>query len=240
MVVQIGPLRGGRTPAPMDGMGKAQLAYDHLRRGIADGSWQSGARLPTERDLARSLGLARNTVRRALDMLEAEGVIARGVGRGTFLVNGGDPHGLTLPGVFDNASPAQVMEVRILLEPSVAEYACTRATAHDLAEFERCLAGGEAAAGAAEFDLWDGALHQAIVAACRNELLDGICAVVNQIRSRPEWGRLKERGLTPERRAVYEADHRAVVAALKARDTAAAREAMRRHMLAVRDGMFAS
>lgn len=239
-MVQIGPLRGGRTPAPMDGMGKAQIAYDHLRRSIADGSWQAGARLPTERDLARSLGLARNTVRRALDMLEAEGVIARGVGRGTFLVNGGDPHGLSLPGVFDNASPAQVMEMRVLLEPSVAEYACTRATPSDLAEFDRCLAGGENAATIAEFELWDGALHQAIVAACRNELLEGMYAVLNQIRSRPEWNRLKERSLTTDRRAGYEADHRAIVTALRTRDTAAAREAMRRHMMAVRDGMFAS
>lgn len=239
-MVQIGPLRGGRTPAPMDGMGKAQLAYDHLRRCIADGSWLAGARLPTERDLARSLGLARNTVRRALDMLEAEGVIARGVGRGTFLVNGGDPNGLSLPGVFDNASPAQVMEMRVLLEPSVAEYACTRATPSDLAEFDRCLAGGENAADTAEFELWDGALHLAIIAACRNELLEGMYAVLNQIRSRPEWNRLKERSLTAERRAGYEADHRAIVAALKTRDTATAREAMRRHVMAVRDGMFAS
>lgn len=239
-MVQIGPLRGGRTSMPMDGMGKAQLAYDHLRRSIADGSWQSGARLPTERDLARSLGLARNTVRRALDMLEAEGVIARGVGRGTFLVNGGDPNGLSLPGVFENASPSQVMEVRILLEPSVAEYACARATASDLAEFDRCVAGSEAAASVAEFELWDGALHQAIIAACRNELLDGIYAVINQIRSRPEWNRLKERSLTTERRASYEADHRVIVSALKARDTSVAREAMRRHVMSVRDGMFAS
>ena len=45
----------------------------------------SGARLPTERQLAADLGATRTSVRRALAVLEAEGRISREVGRGTFL-----------------------------------------------------------------------------------------------------------------------------------------------------------
>src|SRR5438876_6710597 len=44
-----------------------------------------GSRLPTERQLAVSLGVTRTAVRRALTVLEAEGRISREVGRGTFL-----------------------------------------------------------------------------------------------------------------------------------------------------------
>ncbi|HYD63828.1 FadR/GntR family transcriptional regulator [Azospirillum sp.] len=233
---------------PLDTLGRAQVAYDHLQRSIACGLWRPGEQLPTERDLAQSLGLARNTVRRALDMLEAEGRIARGVGRGTFLVDGGSGNGIAvtladgvphmLPAGFLNASPAQVMEVRILLEPPVAELAVGRATLSDFAEMDRCLRESEAARGIAEFEHWDGALHRAIVAACRNDLLDAFYTVLNRIRDRAEWGRLKERSLTPERRQSYEAHHRAIVAAMKARDPAAARDAVKMHLVAVRDALF--
>ncbi|HEY0837495.1 MAG TPA: FCD domain-containing protein [Azospirillum sp.] len=246
------PLIGTGTKPP-DTLGRARVAYDHLQRSIACGLWRTGEQLPTERDLAQSLGLARNTVRRALDMLEAEGRIARGVGRGTFLVDGGlvdgggtgDGISVTMadgaalqPAAFLNASPSQVMEVRILLEPPVAELAVGRATLSDFAEFDRCLRESEAARGIAEFEHWDGALHRAIVAACRNELLDGFYTVLNRIRDRAEWGRLKERSLTPERRSAYEAHHRAIVAAMKARDPAAARDAVKTHLVAVRDALF--
>lgn len=234
------PPRGGEV------LGKAQIAYDHLDRHIAEGQWRPGERLPTERSLAEALGLARNTVRRALDRMEAEGRIARGVGRGTFLVRGWTPDGAIgtsaerLPAILMNASPAQVMELRILLEPSVAECAVARATAADLAAMRRCLAESEAAATVPEFEHWDGALHAAIVQSCRNDLMDGVYELLNRVRNQPEWARLKERSLTPERRTAYEADHRAIVAALEARDPVAARDAVRRHLLAVRDNLFAT
>ena len=226
-----------------DTLGRAQIAYDHLQRAIASGLWRAGEQLPTERRLAESLGLARNTVRRALDMLEAEGKIARGVGRGTFLVEmnghaGFDGTALPLPAAFMNASPAEVMEARILLEPAIADLAVARATLADFTEMERCLMESEAARSVPEFEHWDGALHRAIIAACRNELLDAFYAVLNRIRDNAEWTLLKQRSLTPDRRAAYERQHRAIVAALKARDPTAARDAIRAHLIAVRDALF--
>ncbi|HYH40252.1 MAG TPA: FCD domain-containing protein [Azospirillum sp.] len=228
---------------PPDTLGRARIAYDHLQRAIASGLWRPGEQLPTERSLAQSLGLARNTVRRALDTLEAEGRIARGVGRGTFLVGEGadeDRIGTTLlpPAAFLNASPAEVMEARILLEPAVAELAVSRATQADFAELDRCLAESEAARSVPEFEHWDGALHRTLVAACRNGLLDAFYAVLNRIRDDAEWGMLKERSVTPERRATYQTQHRAIVAALRARDPVAARDTVRTHLLAVRDNLF--
>lgn len=231
------------TAKPPDTLGRAQIAYDHLQRTIASGLWRPGEQMPTERTLAQSLGMARNTVRRALDMLEAEGRIARGVGRGTFLVEvdvGEERNGtaLLLPAAFMNASPAEVMEARILLEPAVAELAVARATLADFTELDRCLTESEAARTIPEFEHWDGALHRALVAACRNELLDAFYAVLNRIRDNAEWGMLKERSLTPERRAGYQKHHRAIVAALKARDPTATRDMVKVHLIAVRDALF--
>jgi DNA-binding GntR family transcriptional regulator len=59
-----------------------------LRDRIAAGEWSTTGRLPAERELATEYGVARNTVRRAVDAIANEGTVARQIGRGTFL-NGG-------------------------------------------------------------------------------------------------------------------------------------------------------
>ena len=59
-----------------------------MRDRIAAGEWSATGRLPAERELATEYGVARNTVRRAVDAIANEGTVARQIGRGTFL-NGG-------------------------------------------------------------------------------------------------------------------------------------------------------
>jgi DNA-binding GntR family transcriptional regulator len=56
-----------------------------LAERIESGGLQAGERLPPERELARSLGVSRMTVRQALDVLSRRGLVDRGVGRGTFV-----------------------------------------------------------------------------------------------------------------------------------------------------------
>src|SRR5581483_5957188 len=52
---------------------------------IASGLWQPGDKIPAETDLARSLGVSKMTVNKAILALTAEGVLYREVGRGTFI-----------------------------------------------------------------------------------------------------------------------------------------------------------
>lgn len=59
-----------------------------LRRDIRGGKYRDGRRLPTEAELAESNALSRNTVRRAMQELVAEGAIYRVPGRGTFAAEG--------------------------------------------------------------------------------------------------------------------------------------------------------
>nr|WP_255549465.1 GntR family transcriptional regulator [Corynebacterium sp. TAE3-ERU12] len=53
-----------------------------LRQRIRSGEYPAGHRLPTERELCSQLGVARSTVRQALDSLEVEGLVTRRRGRG--------------------------------------------------------------------------------------------------------------------------------------------------------------
>lgn len=58
---------------------------DALAERVASGQWKSGAPIANEGDLARELGVSGGTVRKALELMEAQRLIIRRQGRGTFV-----------------------------------------------------------------------------------------------------------------------------------------------------------
>lgn len=64
---------------------KYQRIADELRRGISEGTYAAGARLPTETDLSEQFKVSLPTVRQALSVLRAEGLIESRHGIGTFV-----------------------------------------------------------------------------------------------------------------------------------------------------------
>src|SRR3954453_23016117 len=64
---------------------------DALAGAIGDGSLAEGERLPSERDLALTLGVSRTTVVTAYRELEARGLVRGRVGRGTFVCAADEP-----------------------------------------------------------------------------------------------------------------------------------------------------
>jgi DNA-binding FadR family transcriptional regulator len=265
----------GTTPAAPAKRGRelAELILaESGRAGLGPGS-----RLPTERRLAADLGVTRSGIRLALAALEADGLISREVGRGTFLRDAAadalaaarrGEHGVSGAGVSGAASgtgagrtasaqdgagpggadeapgprgrppapdfaPADVMTIRRLIEPQALPLVVLWATARDFAEMERCVTGGDQAASYEEFETWDLALHRGIIAAAHSPLLAALYGVVESARHGQVWGDLKRRSATRQRRELYQQDHRAIVAALRTRDTDAAVEAMRAHLARV-------
>lgn len=209
--------------------------------GIGSGQLKPGARLPTERELVARFGTARSAARRTLAQLEAEGYITRAVGRGTF-VAGKDAQSETdrLRGLLAGleVSPAELMEARLQFESRVVEMAVIHATADDFARMEHCLDRAERAATLDEFELWDAALHQAIAAATHNRLVVAIFDLFTLVRQQAEWGKLKDRIVTPQRRLEYQQQHRRLVRALRLRDADHAREAVVAHLDYARRNLF--
>ena len=68
------------SPAPLQ-----RQVYDEWRRGILGGRFRGGERVPSTRDLARALGVARTTVTAAYEQLIAEGYLEAAHGSGTFV-----------------------------------------------------------------------------------------------------------------------------------------------------------
>jgi DNA-binding FadR family transcriptional regulator len=139
------------------------------------------------------------------------------------------------PGGF---APADVMTIRRLLEPLAMPLVVAWATASDFREMDRCLAGGDRAASYDEFENWDLALHRTIMAASHSPLLGQLYAVIETVRHGHSWGDLKRRSTSRERREKYQADHTDLVAALRARDSDRATEAMRTHLSRVNNDLF--
>jgi DNA-binding FadR family transcriptional regulator len=217
----------------------------HVQSRIHDGTWPPGYQLPAERDLVEVFGVARNTLRTALAELESAGLIERHVGRGTFIAkaaNGAPPSAepasaSALLARIHGASPVDVMELRLALEPQFVEVAALRATSRDRQQIAHCLRESEKASGVIEFEHWDGRLHQAILAAAQNHLLVDLYEAINGVRRQPEWEALKRRSLTPERHARYKKQHRKLVKALLDRNASLARDTVREHLLEVRSGL---
>lgn len=201
---------------------------------VAQGAVGPGGKLPTERELAARFALPRNTVRKTLAQLEAEGAITRHVGRGTFLADSG---GFPADSI-THTSPAELMEARLRLEPAMAELIVINATPADFERMETCLDRAERGATLDDFEVWDAALHQAFAAATHNRFMTRVFDMATAVRHQTEWGKLKDRVVTPERRLHYQDEHRAIVQALKARDADRARAAILAHLQHARRNLF--
>jgi DNA-binding FadR family transcriptional regulator len=217
------------------GRGDAALLRAALARELRSDRWNDGEKLPTERELGERYRVARNTVRRALQALERDGLIVRHVGRGTFKAAervAAEPQGVEAIG------PADVIECRLLFEPELAALVVARASQADLERMSDCVKAMDAAAEVAEFERWDNALHDAIAVATHNQAAVALTRTLARVRAQEQWGVLKARGMTPERKAMLQRQHYAMVEAFLQRDKGAARNLLREHILFVQSYML--
>lgn len=221
-------------------MDNAETLRQAILDQITSRQWRAGDRLPTERHLGEQFGLSRSTVRRVLQDFKRKRLITQTVGSGTYVAEHvqqalGELAG---QGPAELTSPAELMSARLVLEPAIIEMVIGNATAADFQRMDECNAHAEAARTLEEFEHWDAALHEAIAEAAHNSFILQVFRLMNEVRSRGEWGVLKRRSATPERRLEYQHEHRALVAALRERDATRARALCLAHLVHVRTNML--
>jgi DNA-binding FadR family transcriptional regulator len=204
-----------------------------LKDRISSGEWSKSGRIPPERDLAGQFGVARNTVRRAVSLLEEDGMLVRHVGRGTFLAKASANSLSGIIARMEGAGPADIMEIRRLLEPAAAAFAATNANSSELSSVREAHHAAIDAKDLATFERWDAEFHERILACSRNELLKEIHNLVRILRNQSPWFEMKKRSFSEERRRIYCQEHQAVVDALLVRDPQGANEAMSAHLQTV-------
>jgi DNA-binding FadR family transcriptional regulator len=226
--------------------GEAALR-EALYERIASMAGQTGSRLPTERALSEEFGLGRAVVRRVLQDFRRRRLITQAVGRGTFVA---DDAGLRLasgagflpasaaPLSPSDVSPAELMSARLAIEPALIDMVVAYATAADFARMDECNHRAESATVLEDFEFWDAKFHEAVADAAHNGFVARVLRLMNEVRAQSEWGALKRRSVTPQRRLQYQRDHRALADALRERDVDRARALCIEHLKRVRANMF--
>jgi DNA-binding FadR family transcriptional regulator len=211
-----------------------------LRKLLQSGCFPDQSRLPPERTLSAELGISRAVLRKALSVLEAENLIWRHVGGGTFVdakpkAEKKDPFMIA-----DFTNPAEIMEVRLVIEPKNAAIASLRATPDDIDRMKNALAKSIATTDSVSFEKWDGALHEAIATSTGNSLLTSFFKTLNSLRENKIWGSLKEASLNRQKKQKYHIQHQNLVAAIAERKALEAEKAMRSHLEDVQKNLLGS
>lgn len=211
-----------------------------LLANMRSGHWRSGDKLPTERELSETYGIGRAAVRHILAEAKGRGLITQTVGSGTYVSKeaGTLLEALDTEAAGMHTSPAELMEARMVIEPMIANLVVRNGTSADFLRMEECCGRAESAGSMQEFEVWDGALHQAIADATHNTFIKEVFHLMNKVREQGDWGSLKMKSLTPERRHAYELEHRALVNALKDRDEERARTLMMEHLVRIRQNLL--
>ncbi|HEX2926884.1 MAG TPA: FadR/GntR family transcriptional regulator [Ruminiclostridium sp.] len=117
----------------------SEQVFEQLKEQIFNNEWRSGEKIPSENDLAVSLGVSRVTVRHALQKLTALGLIETRFGEGSFIREAAPGISMNplIPIAYLNENSLQeILEYRRVLEGNVAELATKKASAEDIAKLE--------------------------------------------------------------------------------------------------------
>ena len=235
-------VKSSQVDAMLEGLGRikvpksSDVLADRLKQEILGDAYQLGSALPTERELVSATGLSRGSVREALRILEAQGLVHTKAGRygGTTV---SQPTNDQLAGHINLYAKGRslplraLVETRLALEPMVAALAAERRTEDDLATLRAIAARIDWAADSdPEVFLQENvSWHDAIAAASHNDLLQALATSVSGLMF--EASKLKEFASTEVRQRVRFA-HARILEAIAAGDADLARRRVERDLKA--------
>jgi len=211
----------------------SHVIVDQIKQLIRDGSLQPGDRLPNERDLCQQLGVSRVTVREALRVLEANGLIQVRLGAqgGSFLTTPspemvGDnlAHLMSLSPITASAA----IEARQIFELGILPLVIERATDDDLAELRALVDEARAAREADDYSAkMSAAFHIRLAACTHNPALE---ALMQSFHGPLLTSLLEAKNAAPSMGTVGVQEHESIVDAIAERDLARAQEILSVHL----------
>ena len=205
---------------------------ERLSNLIRSGEWAAGVRIPSERDLGVRFGVGRTSIREALRMLQATGLVFVRPGDGVYVA---DPSAAAEAPFARwesryHYSVQELFEARLAIEPVAAGQAALRATAKDVEAMAAAVVALQNAIERADLTamvLSDSDFHTAITHASGNRLFQAMLSAVDHLLVESRRASLG----AVERRPGVPARHRAIYDAIVAHDEERAAAAMRDHLL---------
>lgn len=202
-----------------------QIIVDTLFARIKSEQYATDTRLPSERTLAAELGVARNTVREALDILENQSMIRRRPGSGSFVIYQSETQTISTDSLASDTSPLDHLVVRGILEPEIVRLAVVNMTPRMIKEMSQTLSDIEAVT--TEMDTFlelEEQLYSQIADGTGNTLLASCYRLAIETYRQSFRGQLRRRSLTPGRLEDYQKRYNTLYNAIASRDVAQAVE----------------
>ena len=226
-----------RIPGDHGGISKRTVKEqisDKLAYMIHSGLLRPGDELPSERELASTLGVSRETIRAAIAVLQARRMIEVSQGARTRILGPGPfplHESVSVLGNLRGRSFGEVAEARAAVELQVVTLAAQRISAVEIARLAALVQDQEAMlSDPVSFQISDRVFHTTLYSACRNTLL--LDVVSDFYDYALEYRRLALQ--RPGAIAHSVAEHRVIVEALGSHDPAAVVASVQRHLDQVR------
>ena len=211
----------------MSKIGAADIAAS-LRREIANGKLRLHDRLPAERQLAKDHGVARNTVREALTRLADEGYLEIRPGSGTYVAHQPDEQATK---AIEQANPLELIDARFALEPHICRLCILHGRRADFDKLEAlCQRMETSLDDPVAFAEADTEFHRTLAETTGNKLLSWVIGQINSVRSLDEWTRMRHLTLDQGIITHYNAQHRQILNAIRAREPERAASLMKDHL----------
>lgn len=196
---------------------------------IQEKGYTAGDKLPTEMELAESLGVGRNTVREALRILMSRNIVSIRQGSGTFVSekNGipDDPLGFSM--MEDTRKlTKELLQARLILEPPIAALAAQNRNEADLERLKQLLLEIEALIESRlDYSQKDSQFHAQIAACSHNTVMSNLVPVIT------EGVRIFARSVRETEYTQTLASHRAIFDAIREGKAVEAQAAMMYHLM---------
>jgi GntR family transcriptional repressor for pyruvate dehydrogenase complex len=221
-----------KTARPADSRITARLLSD-FKLLMSTGKLAPGMKLPPERELAKTFGVNRGSLRQVLKVLEIMGVLTQRVGDGTYLnptaesiLN--EPIGFLI--AVDDLTHHELFETRLIVEPELAKRAAERATPGDLAALRKAISDMETGRTLKDRLDADMAFHECIFQAAGNR----ICHLLFRVVHRALLSSMDQlHGIVDAAQPL--AAHKAIYKAIAARNPELAMRRMQVHLTSARD-----
>ncbi|MFK7892358.1 MAG: FadR/GntR family transcriptional regulator [Granulosicoccus sp.] len=215
------------TETSVKRLGSSEIAA-LLRREITRGELASRDRLAPERDLAQAYGVARGTIREALNKLSAEGLVQIRPGSGTYVSELAiEP----LSTVIANTRPLEMIDARFALEPHLCRLAVLHARQADIDAMETLMLAMERSVDdPIEFSIADQSFHSLLAELSGNSLLIWMTTQMSSVRNQEQWARMRQLTLNASIICQYNEQHRKILNAIRTRDPERAATTMKDHL----------
>jgi GntR family transcriptional repressor for pyruvate dehydrogenase complex len=231
-LVPANPDQDAPEDSSLPRVGALERAIVRLRELIWESNLDLGAKLPSERELAKRFGIGRPTLREAIRALSIMGVLETRRGSGTYVTS-------PLTDLFEwparilldesNVPLIELLEVRRMFEPKAAGLAASRANASQLRRIESHLKAQEASPRREVLEREDLLFHQAIIDAAGNPVLRELASTLQPMLT---MSRKLTARTTPDIPKIIR-QHRIIYEAISVGQSELAEAAMTQHLRTV-------